>query len=245
MICVLICELLMVFHLEERAREEKKEYYQKYVSLYTNFYRNFWYRKLDYEYATMFLGFDEHDIRRMDEAFDYLCEATSKAAEAIEDEDYTTFYRENIKANVVLTDSMVAQDQEMYLETDEDFFKNIEIVEKIKKDWNLPYHDVHLGLGVFDKFWAPQYISQTQYSYEMLERGIDELYTPSYLNGNTALYQFIYHNFNPFHVSNGRILPYRYHITNKMWKQGLLRKEKLCISVHKLLGTEERLLSFL
>ena len=195
MICVLICELLMVFHLEERAREEKKEYYQKYVSLYTNFYRNFWYRKLDYEYATMFLGFDEHDIRRMDEAFDYLCEATSKAAEAIEDEDYTTFYRENIKANVLLTDSMVAQDQEMYLETDEDFFKNIEIVEKIKKDWNLPYHDVHLGLGVFDKFWAPQYISQTQYSYEMLERGIDELYTPSYLNGNTALYQFIYHLF--------------------------------------------------
>ena len=192
MICVLICELLMVFHLEERVREEKKEYYQKYVNLYTNYYRDFWYKDSYYKHAVEYLGFNEDDIKVMDEAFDYLCEATSKAAEAIEDEDYTTFYRENIKANILLTDSMVAQDQEMYLETDEDFFKNIEIVEKIKRDWNLPYHDVHLGLLVFDKFWAPQYISQTQYSYEMLERGIDELYTPSYLNGNTAFLSLIH-----------------------------------------------------
>ena len=194
MICVLICELLMVFHLEERVREEKKEYYQKYVNLYTNFYRKFWYRELNYGYVTEFLGFDEHDIRRMDATFDYLYETTSKAAKAIEDEDYTTFYRENIKANVVLTDSMVELDSIFHLETDEDFFKNIEIVEKIKKDWKLPYYSFG-KYEILDKFWAPQYISQTQYSYEMLERGIDELYTPSYLNGNTALYQFIYHLF--------------------------------------------------
>ena len=88
MICVLICELLMVFHLEERVREEKKEYYQKYVNLYTNYYRDFWYKDSYYKHAVEYLGFNEDDIKVMDEAFDYLCEATSKAAKAIEDEDY-------------------------------------------------------------------------------------------------------------------------------------------------------------